>query len=547
MGFKQGVIVNYNKKNYLIVEVIDKQLTDRQLTFLRLKDLITQEVITVDSKMVKSIVVNKNNNNPSQGDTEYIDSLFDFKSYRNTDEDLFDLSMENTISIDDINSQGLNGMKEDRYLKNKELENYNLNGNKIVESFLKEKTQPLFKPRRKPFDETQSIISSNNLVDQTFSSLKTSEYYRNQVNEESIRGYDNSIDSQSTNRDNLESFAKNNFIQNEKENNNYNDKVLNIDKEQIDYNNQSLGETNKIDTITNNQNYNKLVSNNDNNHSFVLHGDYNLSDLEQIINDSKKQNQGEDENYITIDKSLLNNKIDEENNEINSGASVNTLKYTDPNLKNLVDDKTETGSLDTHKLNAMLIKQENILDELNKKDINETNTIYGLGSNFNRAVLKESSIYKKFNIMSIWLILLFVFTIISPVVILIVKFVYLYLESSIISMSYFKLFTFDGLIIADYLLVTLCPLLFLVFLVYLLSYLVYGMKIQYKKVAYQNYMLESKLKIIDSIQEFNAETSTYLIKVHNDIKKIKTKFKKYDDTNPRRMSSNSNSAKKVSH
>ncbi|AKU80124.1 hypothetical protein [Spiroplasma turonicum] len=535
MGFKKGVIVNYNQKNYLIEEVIHKQLSDRQLTFLRIKDLLNQEVLTVESSSVKSIVVNKRTNDFDKSDTEYINSLFDFKNNKDKKETFFDITNDEQVYSNDtlLNDNGI----YNENFSTKDLENYNLNGNKIVESFFTEKTQPIYKPRRNNSDFSSSMNSK--FVDQTFSNLKTSELNNEnnelQSNISSLKTI-NVID----NNEKVQEFVKNEEIDQ--------DENLKLDGKYINYNNssnhvQSFENTfNEYENLLNTSNQNnvfKSTNNSEPNLNSVVSLTEDLNQLNNhLLNNPQVNQPSKDIN------TSFNNYISNDNIEANSFKDLNTSKSSieASNYEN-IDNLTETNLFGTNKLNDIINKHEQIINDYKNNEYNETNTIYGLGSNFNKAVLKASTAYKKFKTMSIWLVVIMVFTLITPLSILTTKLTLLFLENEEFSTSYFKLFELQSMIYIDISMIASIIVLLIIFISYLIAYIIFCMKTQFKKVAYQNYVIDSKLKIIDSIQEFNSETSTFLIKVHSDIKKIKQRLKKQNQSNLSSIKNNSQQSK----
>ncbi|AKX34469.1 hypothetical protein SLITO_v1c08540 [Spiroplasma litorale] len=554
MGYKKGVIVNYNNKNYLIVDVVEKQLTDKQLTFLRLKDLISQETLTVESKAVKPVVVNQKQNSEN-GDTEYINSLFEFNSYKKTDENIFDIVGENTLSIDDVeidktlNSYSddfLNDINPTKTLTNRKLDKYSINGNDVVESFLGDSTQTLYKPRRNKLNEQTDLLATNNFVDQSFDSLKTSDYYQNQQEKEKekeIKLFDKSeLEEQS--------------IKDQELNNNINDVEntdLDIDLNYMSQQNTTTSNETHVQNPVEEEIHSQTQTNetltdgkdNENNLSYINVTE-NITQKSDTFSTETLPDNGYKEDYVKINKELINNSFDNKKNEINSNASINRIN--EYNTRDTILDNTETNGFDTNKLSDILNKQEVILTEFNdKNNYNESNTIYGLGSSFSKATLKESGFYRKFKVMSVWLILLFCLTIITPISLLVSKLVILYLNNEYFSVEYLGIFKFEKVLIIDYVLITLCPFLLIVFIAYIVGFLIFVLEKQYKKVAYQNYTLDNKLKIIDSIQEFNVQTSTYLIKVHNDLKKIKTRLKKQNTNHIPGIKKTNQNQKKVSH
>lgn len=88
----------------------------------------------------------------------------------------------------------------------------------------------------------------------------------------------------------------------------------------------------------------------------------------------------------------------------------------------------------------------------------------------------------------------------------------------------------------------------LIFIIYLVFYLISISDKQYKKIAFYNYQLQNKIEIIDSIQEYNNESSIYLIKVHNEIKKIKKDVKKLNEQKVTpNISKNEQNQQNISH
>ncbi|QGS51700.1 hypothetical protein [Spiroplasma tabanidicola] len=214
-------------------------------------------------------------------------------------------------------------------------------------------------------------------------------------------------------------------------------------------------------------------------------------------------------------------------------------------------DALTTGPLNTKKLLDNFNKQQKIAKNLDlnfKESLDENeNNIFGQNSQFNKKALNESIIYKRFKTLTCWLIFLFVIGFITPLVGIFMKSSYAYLDLKSFNFNqilakvfHMYLFETDAFInfkvyaIGDIVLIILTPMLLFTFAIYLIVYLVCVSDKQYKKIAFYNFELGSKIEVIEQIQEFNNETSLYLLKIHNDMKKIKKEvksFKTKDNTN----------------
>ncbi|QBQ07485.1 hypothetical protein SGLAD_v1c02860 [Spiroplasma gladiatoris] len=201
-------------------------------------------------------------------------------------------------------------------------------------------------------------------------------------------------------------------------------------------------------------------------------------------------------------------------------------------------DALTTGPLNTKKLLESFNKQqkisENIKNNFKTNQEKNENTIFGLNSKQNKNLLKESKTYKKFKLMTGFLIAIFTISFILPIIGIFMKSSFAYLE--------LKEFNFNSILekvlhlyildqnsfieqkvyfVADLFLIILTPIWFLTLMIYALVYLISISDKQYKKIAYYNFELQNKMEIIEQIQEYNNESSTYIIKIHNDIKRLK--------------------------
>ena len=571
MGFKIGALVVYNNQNWVILDIQTKQISNGELSFLKIKNILTQEVLNIDSRYVREFEIKQktqsenigdvNIHNQSLGDTAYIKSLFDEVGEVNTNE-FFDFDEHSSL---ETNNQKVSNF--DRYIPKKDITFSEITDSsettRLIENFQTPNSQKYFTPRRSfntyenlnntPVNETLIDMKNNGIWEEKMAS-HSSNYFSNPCQNIHVpRRTLNNSNTQQTFHNNVESNrelerARENLFNSGDHNlkeqvslENISNELLNknLDKSQNMYDN--VKSENKVDMKSSEQNLSQQKQH------FIVREQQNNnhSDKTANINENYKEKRMADSNFINkMNENNYETKFEEKLTVNNSSTSDNTVIKSLNKKANLYKEKhfeaLETGPLNTKKLLDNFNKQKNIKDALDEKfiqDSNEkSNTLFWNNSNFDKTELNNSKIYKKFKNMSGWLITMFVIFLITPIVGLFMKVANFYINSSEHTISFEilkQIFLFqsnynDGNLvyfIADVLIIIATPALFLVFITFSLVYWVSVGNKQYKKLAFYNFQLQSKIEVIDSIQEFNNESSLYLIKVHNDMKKIKKEIK----------------------
>ncbi|AHI52640.1 hypothetical protein [Spiroplasma culicicola] len=471
MGFKLGALVSYNNENWVIVDMITKQITEGNLYFLKIKNILTQEIISVDSRMVQEVSVKKKEPIKEQSidDTAYIQSLFDEVGNMDTDE-FFDLDSQETFDLSELNITDDNDIQSD----NPQL-------TRLVENFQIPETKVHLTPRRAV---TPSSFESVPPVDETLSNM-------NPIGELNTREF---IPSRLT-RPMVEETKT--IVKEARE-------MVN----EINIQPSRLKQENPV---------------------------YQQQEAEPI----QEKRMASTELFHNI-QPVEEPKFEE---NLNSFVSLETEKRVVEGLSDKADkfkeqhfDALTTGPLNTKKLfdsfNKQQKIQQNLDDNFKKNSDTKTDvTLFGVQSNFDKNALKESKIYHKFKVMSGWLIAMFIILLIIPFAYGFMKLSYSWLQTGgtidFKQLIIINLTLESGMVyfIADLLLVVAFPIWLAIFTMYLVIYLINVNDKQYKKIAFYNFQLENKISVIDSIQEYNNESSLYLIKVHNDMKKLKKDVK----------------------
>ncbi|AUM62474.1 hypothetical protein [Spiroplasma monobiae] len=512
MGFNMGMVVSYNQQNYVIVEIIEKEVTEGIIKFLKIKNLINQEILTVDSSKVSQIELRKKEDRQIEEfenqvtDTSYIESLFSgVGATESEDLSLFDLSGENTFTLDDIIL--------DEYKNNDDLElqldlepfdkveNENTKG--LVQNFQIPETKVHLTPRRAASFENIPPIS------ETFSDLQLIGEIPTQTTEFIPTRVQN------------EQKVQTQFVQEEKSN---------FDESKTNEVFIKMGEENedivRVEKTTASDLFNQINANVVEKRMF--------EEKNVLVNENLQEDFTE-----TLDKEYVEKEV--------------TLQKPQKDITGTLDEKhfdtLETGPLNTKRLFENFNRQQKIQDNLNdelSKNSENTNTLFGVSGGFNHDALKNSRIYKKFRVMSGWLITLLVFMLITPLIGMFAKAAIMWVNEEEITLA--SIFAFSLTKIVDIAIIGSSLLMGLIFIVYTVCYLVSISDKQYKKIAFYNFQLENRVEIIDSIQEYNNESSVYLIKVHNEIKKMKKDIKKLNQERITPSVNNTNeSTRKISH
>ncbi|QHX36472.1 hypothetical protein [Spiroplasma sp. BIUS-1] len=512
MGFNMGMVVTYNQQNYVIIEIIEKEVTGGTIKFLKIKNLINQEILTVDSRKVTQIELKRREDNQINEfdsqvtDTSYIESLFsEVGAGDSEDISLFDLSGEATFTLDDII---FDEIKNDDLEAQATFEDLEKPQNEatvgLVQNFQIPETKVHLTPRRTPSFEKVPPI------DETFSDLQligeiptqTSEFIPTRVLNEEKKHFE----------------AK----QNEQM-----QMVEQLKKEQtIVENEQYLDQTSRVERTTASDLFNQI----------------NANVVEKRMSEEKNvlSNESVEEDFTeTLEKEFVEKEVILQKPQKDITATLDEKHF----------DTLETGPLNTKKLFENFNRHQKIQDSLNEQynnNIENTNTLFGVSGGFNQDALKNSKIYRKFKVMSGWLVTLLVFMLITPILGLFAKAAIQWLNTNQIIFK--ELFMFNLSNVVDIAIIGSSIFMFLVFVIYSVCYLVSVSDKQYKKIAFYNFQLENKVEIIDSIQEYNNESSVYLIKVHNEIKKMKKDIKKLNQEKiSPSISKNSESPQNFSH
>ncbi|WP_338985414.1 hypothetical protein [Spiroplasma endosymbiont of Diplazon laetatorius] len=522
MGFNMGMVVSYNQQNYVIIEIIEKEVTGWTIKFLKIKNLINQEILTVDSRKVSQIEIKgsaekRSNDVENQvTDTSYIESLFSEIGATETDDlSLFDLSGENTFTLDDIVFDDY--QNEDLELQ-ADLEPFEKIQNdatvNLIQNFQIPETKVHLTPRRSPSFESVPPIS------ETFSDLnlvgeiptQTSEIIPTRVLNEERKQAD--IQKQEEMKIVVEPTIETKEVKLEEK-----DKTITFNDE----NNEMI----RIERTTASDLFNQI--------------NVNLSEKRMAEESNVLSNQTIEEDFTeTLDKEIVEKEV--------------SLQKPQQDITRTLDEKhfdtLETGPLNTRKLFENFNRQQKIQDSLNEQYNNNntenTNTLFGVSGGFDQDALKNSNIYRKFKVMSGWLVTLLLFMFLTPIFGLFAKAAIQWVESQTIDFA--LLFTFSLSNVVDIVIITTSIFMVGVFIVYLVCYLIAISDKQYKKIAFYNFQLQNKVEIIDSIQEYNNESSIYLIKVHNEIKKMKKDIKKINQQQiSPAISSSNEKARKISH
>lgn len=571
MGFKIGALVVYNNQNWVILDIQTKQISNGELSFLKIKNILTQEVLNIDSRYVREFKIKQktqsenigdvNIHNQSLGDTAYIKSLFDEVGEVNTNE-FFDFDEHSSL---ETNNQNVSNF--DRYIPKKDITFSEITDSsettRLIENFQTPNSQKHFTPRRSfntyenlnntPVNETLTDMKNSGIWEEKMASHNSNYFSNPDQNIHVPRRTLNNSNTQETFHNNVENNRKlerarenlfNSGDHNLKEQvslENISNELLNknLDKSQNMYDN--VKSENIVDMKSSEQNLSQQKQH------FIVREQQNNnhSDKTAHISENYREKRMADSNFINkMNENNYETKFEEKLTVNNSSTSDNTVIKSLNKKANLYKEKhfeaLETGPLNTKKLLDNFNKQKNIKDALDEKfiqDSNEkSNTLFWNNSNFDKTELNNSKIYRKFKNMSGWLITVFVIFLITPIVGLFMKVANFYINSQEHTISFEilkQIFLFqsnynDGNLvyfIADVLIIIATPALFLVFITFSLIYWVSVGNKQYKKLAFYNFQLQSKIEVIDSIQEFNNESSLYLIKVHNDMKKIKKEIK----------------------
>ncbi|WP_339029555.1 hypothetical protein [Spiroplasma endosymbiont of Cantharis nigra] len=507
MGFSIGMVVSYNRQNYVILEIIERQINSSFIKFLKLKNLIDQQIVTVNSQEVQQIElrprkeVQKEVTENQITDTSYIESLFSEIGITQETEDisLFDLTGENTFTLDDVIFDNFENDDFENHETVNIFEKSNTSST-LVENFQTPETKVHLTPRRKSSLENLSPIS------ETFSDLKL-------VGEVATKTTE---------------IIPTRKLQQEKKQSEINriQEIKDFKKHEIEYEKRKLKENVSLDESNFNQNdkfknylIKELKSNPLNERNSLLLKELNSDLIKEI-------NQVESNNNLNLFKNDFTESLDKEVIE----KEIELNKFSN-NLNKEFDEKhfdtLETGPLNTRRLFENFNKQQNFQDSLNEKyrnNVDNTNTLFGVNRNFNQDALKNSKIYKKFRIMSLWLVILLLAMVITPIIGLFIKSSVYWVQNKTLNLSVIFTFNFNNAI--DVIFMTAFISITLIFLIYLVFYLIIISDKQYKKIAFYNFQLENRVEIIDSIQNYNNESSVYLIKVHNELKKIKKDIKK---------------------
>ncbi|WP_339034576.1 hypothetical protein [Spiroplasma endosymbiont of Cantharis rufa] len=502
MGFSIGMVVSYNRQNYVILEIIEKQINSTFIKFLKLKNLIDQQIVTVNSQEVQQIELRPRREAQKEvtenqiTDTSYIESLFSEIGVTQETEDisLFDLTGKNTFTLDDII---FDNFENDETVNIFEKSN---TASALVENFQTPETKVHLTPRRKSSLENISPIS------ETFSDLKL-------VGEVATKTTE---------------IIPTRKLQQEKKQSEINriQEIKNFKKHEIEYEKRKLKEISSPDESNFNQNdqfkkylIKELESNPSNERNSLLLKELNSDLIKEINQVENKDNTNLFKNDFT---ELLNKEVIEKETELNKFANNSIKEFDEKHF-----DTLETGPLNTRRLFENFNKQQNFQDSLNEKykdNVDNTNTLFGVNRNFNQDALKNSKIYKKFKLMSLWLVILLLTMVITPIIGIFIKSSVYWVQNKTLNLSAIFTFNFNNAIDVIFMIAFIS--ITLVFLIYLVFYLIIISDKQYKKIAFYNFQLENRVEIIDSIQNYNNESSVYLIKVHNEIKKIKKDIKK---------------------
>ncbi|ALD66153.1 hypothetical protein [Spiroplasma cantharicola] len=531
MGFSIGMVVSYNHQNYVILEIIEKQIDASFIKFFKLKNLIDKQIITVNSQEVQQIhlkpkqVVNKEETQNQITDTSYIESLFsEIGSTQETDDiSLFDLTGENTFTLDDVIFEKY---PSDDFENEGTINIFDkTNTTMLVENFQTPEAKVHLTPRRKSSLENISPIS------ETFSNLKM-------VGEVATKTAE---------------IIPTRKLQAEKRQSEINriQEIRDFQKHELEYKNKKIKENSSLDETVYNTNdkFKNYLIKELQSEPLNERSSYILKELNSNLiskNDKTKEIDSKDLANVGANEELKNDfteSLEKEfklNNVSDSSNRVINEKHFDT---------LETGPLNTKRLFENFNKQQNFQDSLNEKynnNIENTNTLFGVNRNFNQDALKNSKIYKKFKLMSLWLIILLLLMVITPLVGIFVKTSMYWVENKTIDLN--AIFSIASNNAIDMIFVVTSALLALAFLIYLVFYLIVISDKQYKKIAFYNFQLENKVEIIDSIQNYNDESSVYLIKVHNEIKKIKKEINKINQQQLNVVvSKKEENAQKISH
>lgn len=352
MGFNMGMVVSYNNQNYVIIEIIEKQVTNGSINFLKIKNLINQEIITVDSKNVSQIEIRGSKQKQEEinkneiTDTGYIESLFSEVGANDTEDiSLFDLSGESTFTLDDILFD--NYENEDLQVQEK-LENYEKNQNdktiELIQNFQIPETKIHLTPRR------NNSFEHIPAVNETFSNL-------NIVGE---------IPTQTT------EIIPTRILQQE---------IKKTELNENDFDNQNNDMTSKTEKTSAKQLFNQINQN------------LNLS--EKRISEDKNilDNESIDEDFTeTLDREVIEKELSNHEPKKNITKTLDEKHF----------DTLETGPLNTKKLFETFNKQQKIQDNLKDEfnNLEDTKTLFGVSSGFNQDALRDSKIYRKFRVMS---------------------------------------------------------------------------------------------------------------------------------------------------
>ncbi|AUB31358.1 hypothetical protein [Spiroplasma floricola] len=528
MGFNMGMVVSYNQQNYVIIEIIEKEVTGGFIQFLKLKNLINQEILTVNSQKVNHIQLKGSQKNSEINfeneltDTSYIESLFPeiLSDTDSEDMELFDLSGENTFTLDDV------------IFEEEDIEKFEVQDNLdsltkesaassigLIQNFQTPETNIHLTPRRSTTFEKISPISD------TFSNLKmvgelpteTTEIIpRRVLNEQKKQVL---FEKQVKPKDSEEQVVKKQIIEQQVNQNNNVKKTENIEiRKEVKIEPLNQVKSNNLQKETINSNINFLKEN-------------------------KVQNEKQD-SAKKLEKEAVEKQILEKQDSLNKLERNISNSSKEEQL-----DTLETEPLNTKAFFENFNKQKKLHEDFNsqfKNNKENTNTIFGSNNKFDQDALKNSRIYKKFKLMSRLLILFLVLALITPIIGIIAKAVVELIKTKTVDLK--TLFSFDLSKTSNIAITAVSILMSTVFVIYLVIYLISISDKQYKKIAFYNFQLKNNIEIIDSIQEYNNESSIYLIKVHNEIKKMKKDIKKSNKQYLNQpISNNKQENQKVSH
>ncbi|AOG60192.1 hypothetical protein SHELI_v1c02370 [Spiroplasma helicoides] len=371
----------------------------------------------------------------------------------------------------------------------------------------------------KPFDNPKTFEETLNKNfdkdEKTFNLKSTFEEIQNKVDKDytSIqRNQDIKSDS------NNEPTIENKFDENK------NQLYINVEKEEqkVDIAEENMGQLTMADHLMEKQELQEKLSK-----SFVKNPQF--INFEKTYSNNNFQNKAEKDFILDANQKVVVGLTKRADKAIENNANLNEDDAL--NTKKLIDNYNKQQKI-----------SENFAENFKYYDNEDQNTmtIFEENNRFDQSKLKDSKVYRKFKKMTISLIILFVLSLLIPLISFVTKSVVLFNENSFNNLSgnekitkILKIYLFEEsglnnaniLFAIDILLVFISPVIFLTFSIYCITYIVIVNDRQYKGLAHYNYQVGKNLVVMDQIQDYNNESSLYLLKVHNDIKKIRKEIK----------------------